>query len=201
MTVAQVLEFQRGMLGQGHETTAVGKYQIIRGTLQGLVKNGAATLDEKFSPAKQDQLAIALLNGRGYQRYLQGKLSVDSFADNLAREFASFPLSSGRSAYAGVGSNKTLIDRRTVISTLQGYQFGGIASGPESGYAVELHGTEAVVPLPDGRSIPVDMPNYAENMQGQISAIMAQTARLDDLVGIMRNRNQISEKILRAYQS
>lgn len=201
MTVAEVLEFQRGMLGLGHESTAVGKYQIIRGTLQGLVNNGNAKLEEKFSPAKQDQLAIALLNGRGYQKYLQGKLSVDRFADNLAQEFASFPLSSGRSAHAGVGSNKALIDRRTVISTLQGYQFGGIAVGPESGYAVELHGTEAVVPLPDGRSIPVDMPDYAESIQDQISAIMAQTTRLDDLVGIMRNRNQLSEKILRAYQS
>ena len=32
---------------------------------------------------------------------------------------------------------------------------GGIARGPRSGYAAELHGTEAVVPLPDGRTIPV----------------------------------------------
>ena len=34
---------------------------------------------------------------------------------------------------------------------------GGIASGPSGGYPVELHGTEAVVPLPDGKSIPVTM--------------------------------------------
>jgi hypothetical protein len=33
---------------------------------------------------------------------------------------------------------------------------GGIASGPESGYPATLHGNEAVVPLPDGRTIPVD---------------------------------------------
>jgi len=32
---------------------------------------------------------------------------------------------------------------------------GGIATGPQSGYPAVLHGTEAVVPLPDGRSIPV----------------------------------------------
>tara|TARA_R110000824_G_scaffold3689_7_gene17473 strand:+ start:6114 stop:7682 length:1569 start_codon:yes stop_codon:yes gene_type:complete len=32
---------------------------------------------------------------------------------------------------------------------------GGIASGPKSGYPATLHGTEAVVPLPDGRTIPV----------------------------------------------
>tara|TARA_R100000951_G_scaffold71507_2_gene60243 strand:- start:2084 stop:5176 length:3093 start_codon:yes stop_codon:yes gene_type:complete len=34
---------------------------------------------------------------------------------------------------------------------------GGVASGPDSGYAATLHGTEAVVPLPNGRSIPVEM--------------------------------------------
>ena len=37
------------------------------------------------------------------------------------------------------------------------YASGGIASGPNSGYLAELHGREAVVPLPNGRSIPVDM--------------------------------------------
>ena len=34
---------------------------------------------------------------------------------------------------------------------------GGVADGPNSGYAATLHGTEAVVPLPNGRSIPVEM--------------------------------------------
>lgn len=32
---------------------------------------------------------------------------------------------------------------------------GGIASGSKNGYPATLHGTEAVVPLPDGRTIPV----------------------------------------------
>jgi hypothetical protein len=34
---------------------------------------------------------------------------------------------------------------------------GGIASGPDSGYPATLHGTEAVVPLPDGKTIPVEI--------------------------------------------
>jgi len=38
---------------------------------------------------------------------------------------------------------------------------GGVVSGPRSGYSAELHGTEAVVPLPDGRSIPVTMQGNA----------------------------------------
>ena len=39
----------------------------------------------------------------------------------------------------------------------QGYAAGGVGRGSTSGYPAVLHGTEAVVPLPNGRSIPVDM--------------------------------------------
>lgn len=40
---------------------------------------------------------------------------------------------------------------------LPGYNNGGIAKGPHSGYMVEMHGTEAVVPLPRGNEIPVEI--------------------------------------------
>ena len=43
------------------------------------------------------------------------------------------------------------------IGNALGYSEGGIATGPSSGYPAVLHGTEAVVPLPDGRSIPVSL--------------------------------------------
>ena len=37
------------------------------------------------------------------------------------------------------------------------YASGGVASGPDSGYLATLHGTEAVVPLGNDRSIPVEL--------------------------------------------
>ena len=43
------------------------------------------------------------------------------------------------------------------VADFFGFNDGGIASGPKSGYPVTLHGTEAVVPLPDGRTIPVSI--------------------------------------------
>jgi ElaB/YqjD/DUF883 family membrane-anchored ribosome-binding protein len=47
-----------------------------------------------------------------------------------------------------------------------GMATGGIATGPTSGYPMQLHGTEAVVPLPNGRSIPVDFQkNMFDNMR------------------------------------
>ena len=39
----------------------------------------------------------------------------------------------------------------------QGYATGGVARGSTSGYPAVLHGTEAIVPLPNGKSIPVEM--------------------------------------------
>ena len=39
----------------------------------------------------------------------------------------------------------------------EGKARGGIATGPKSGFVEKLHGTEAVVPLPDGRTIPVTL--------------------------------------------
>lgn len=56
--------------------------------------------------------------------------------------------------YGGVVSNG---------KQLPGYATGGIASGSQAGYPVMMHGTEAVVPLPNGRSIPVEMQGGANN--------------------------------------
>lgn len=44
-----------------------------------------------------------------------------------------------------------------VFSDVPGYAVGGIAKGPQSGYPVTMHGTEAIVPLPNNKSIPVDL--------------------------------------------
>ena len=42
-------------------------------------------------------------------------------------------------------------------SKVAGYATGGIADGPKQGHLAMLHGREAVVPLPNGNSIPVQM--------------------------------------------
>ena len=44
-----------------------------------------------------------------------------------------------------------------------GYAVGGVARGSDAGYPAILHGTEAVVPLPNGKSIPVDMRGAGQN--------------------------------------
>ena len=47
---------------------------------------------------------------------------------------------------------------KTGIYPPLGYATGGIARGPMSGYPAVLHGSEAVVPLPNGKEIPVAFP-------------------------------------------
>lgn len=51
-----------------------------------------------------------------------------------------------------------------------GMAAGGIADGPKSGYIEKLHGTEAVVPLEGGRTIPVSLD--MSNISGMINDIM-----------------------------
>ena len=78
------------------------------------------------------------------------------------------------------------------------FKKGGIASGPGSGYPVELHGTEAVVPLPDGRSIPVTMKGMGGGGGGETNI----TINVNGVSGDGRKlARQISDEVARAFRS
>lgn len=68
---------------------------------------------------------------------------------------------------------------------------GGILSGSTAGFAATLHGTEAVVPLPDGKTIPVTMDNSA-----LASAINQQTGILNQILSSMNKNNSLTSGIL-----
>ena len=63
---------------------------------------------------------------------------------------------------------------------------GGTFSGPDSGYPATLHGDEAVVPLPDGRNIPVKMD------------VTELVSKLEELISVAKDHRDTSEKILSA---
>jgi hypothetical protein len=65
---------------------------------------------------------------------------------------------------------------------------GGVISGPRSGYSATLHGTEAVVPLPDGRSIPVQTVDSGASAE--------QLDRLDTIISVMRDQVTATKKLL-----
>lgn len=74
---------------------------------------------------------------------------------------------------------------------------GGTFSGPTSGYAATLHGDEAVVPLPNGRSIPVETKGGGSDDQ-TLQLMMAQSSKLEQLAKIMSQSASTSEKLLKA---
>ncbi len=74
MTLKEVLALQKRMLadpanrakyGNGRGSSAVGRYQIVSQTLEGLIKEMGLTGDEKFSPIMQNAMARRLIARRG----------------------------------------------------------------------------------------------------------------------------------------
>lgn len=112
---------------QGHQakgwpakSTASGGYQFMKATLAGLRKELGLRDTQVFTPDLQDRLGYHLLLRRGYAEFISGKLSVNGFALNLAKEWASFPVlaatqgakrrvTRGFSYYDGDGLNKSLV--------------------------------------------------------------------------------------------
>ena len=82
---------------------------------------------------------------------------------NFSSAFGSMGMSDVVSTAFGSGLNLMGSARNGGILTpygmksLDSYRIGGVAKGPNTGYLAELHGTEAVVPLPNGRSLPVEL--------------------------------------------
>jgi hypothetical protein len=104
------------------------------------------------------------------------------------------------SALNAAGLFQTVANDPVHFSKTSGYKFGGIATGPSSGYQTLLHGTEAVVPLPDGKTIPVEIPGFTTNLTDQTSLMTQQLDKLDELVRTMQTQVSVSTKILQHTQ-
>lgn len=122
MTVAEVLRWQEEFVRQGNPSSAVGKYQIVRPTLLGLVRQLDIDLQSRYDEALQDRLAIALLERRGSVAYVDNELSREQFAANLAKEWAALPKIMGdnpqASYYAGDGLNHSRVNVEEVFAAL-----------------------------------------------------------------------------------
>lgn len=123
MSIAEVLAWQANHINKGNISSAVGKYQIINTTLSGLVKQLGIDTNNKFDAAMQDRLAIALLERRGSESYINKELSRDEFAANLAKEWAGLPKVTGDnpndSYYAADGINKSNVSVADVQKAIE----------------------------------------------------------------------------------
>lgn len=122
MSVAEVLQWQEEYVRRGQPSSAVGKYQLIRPTLAGLVNELGISPEARFDEALQDRMAIALLERRGSLDYAAKKLTREQFAANLAKEWAALPRVVGgnpeESYYAHDGINKSHISIDEVFKAL-----------------------------------------------------------------------------------
>ncbi|TRD15775.1 hypothetical protein [Palleronia caenipelagi] len=108
LTLAQIYAWIQATPGQHH---AIGKYQIIPSTLRGLQLKLGVPDGARFSPQLQDQFASVLYVEAGYNSFIQGRLPLASFMDNLAKIWAGLPTRSGRSHYHGYAGNRATISR------------------------------------------------------------------------------------------
>lgn len=133
MTIEELLAEQlRWVRNLKQASGAAGRYQIIRPTLKSLIAELGVSLKAKFTPDLQDAFGLALLERRGYGRFVTGALPLKSFGNELAREWASLPVLStikrggkkprtlqrGESYYAGDGINRSLDDAAAFESVL-----------------------------------------------------------------------------------
>ena len=111
---------------------------IIQGTTT--VKDAMANMAKNILSSMAQVIAKMLA-----MKVLTAALGGTSFGN-----FLNIP----QNRYGGVLSNG---------SKVAGYATGGVAKGSQAGYPAILHGTEAVVPLPNGKSIPVQMNGAGQN--------------------------------------
>lgn len=118
-TVAQVLTLNKAH-GKRTGSSATGAYQVMHDTLRGLVRNGVVKEDELFTEDVQDRIALALLNEKGYQKYLDGKISAETFANRVAGVWAALPLASGKSKYhKDKMNNKATVSRAAFLKQIK----------------------------------------------------------------------------------
>lgn len=104
MTMAEVDAYQRRMLADPtnpHNSSAVGRYQIVGTTLRGLRRDMGIRDDEVFDAAMQDRLGTELLRRRGMGRYARGEISERQFQLGLSQEWASIAKPGSRMGYYG----------------------------------------------------------------------------------------------------
>jgi len=211
--------------GGAPTSSAFGIGQMLKGTFENLVK-GAGTGNplqgKTFEDYKVDldlqREALTQFTDQNRRTLERARVSTTDAALYLAHFLgpggAVKALKAGDSAPIGSVVNPDQIEANPHLKKMvdvadlkqwadqkmggSGYQFGGIASGPTSGYTATLHGTEAVVPLPNGKTIPVEMAGFSNNLADQTSLMSQQLEKLDELVRVMQNQVSVSTKILQA---
>ena len=167
-----------------------GKIGVVQLIMQSLgMSKAAGSPDDK---AKADALLPGLgdlISGASKSFEDKGDKSSDALAS--AQSSAKQTTSPGDLSTAS--SKYTPPPEKTPTVAMPTFADGGVASGSASGFAATLHGTEAVVPLPNNRSIPVSL-----DSSSLTAAMHQQSGILTQILSTMQKNNNLTSGILQA---
>lgn len=123
MPIKDVRAWQKSYVEQGSPSSAVGKYQFIDITLDSVMEELALSEEQAFDEVTQDKMAVALVERRGAEQYVNNQLSAEQFAANLAKEWASLPRIKGdkpnESYYSSDGLNASRVTSDEVLKAIE----------------------------------------------------------------------------------
>ena len=147
MTLKEIDALQTKMLehpANSFNSSALGRYQIVRTTLRAIRQSLSLSDTALFDADMQDRCACYLLGLRGIDKYLAGRLSENTLINNLAREWASLPMVSGKGAYAGQNVAVSPDRVRLVLAKVRQRH---VANQPAREIVVEKEVDKPVVPV------------------------------------------------------
>lgn len=122
MTVGEVLAWQDS-IDPYYRSEAAGKYQIMEDTLREMVSRGVVSKSDRYNATTQDKLGTALLQRRGLGSYQAGQISIEQFANNIAKEWAGAPVvtgeNAGKSFYDKFNGNSATISVTDILSAIR----------------------------------------------------------------------------------
>lgn len=167
--ISDLIKNKEGSLKDSIRTLAVSVLESMADTLarqitDTLMKHGGA-----LTVAYQQGAIIAtsfISAGTTVAGMIAAAMSIGGASSSITSSIVGSAIS-GATAHAAPGPAIGIM--RQPIKP-KGYASGGIADGPDSGHLNILHGKEAVVPLPNGNSIPVDLKGSSSNITINIDA-------------------------------
>lgn len=172
-SITEVLAFQKWLTRPGIPSSAIGRYQYLRATLDEKVaamqKRGLISYSDKFTPETQDKIMAFHLDQLGYEKYVTGKMSKEQFHKNIGNTWYGIGTKEGdigeddnalradgkRRNKAGSGSYAHM---SSTLDNIKKFKKGGIATTSD----IELHGTEAIIPYSKQIDININMPKLIE---------------------------------------
>lgn len=121
MTLDQIDALQTKMLNNRKNklrSSAVGRGQIVRTTMRAIRQ----ALPDRFPGTRlydadcQDEMICYLLGQRGIDKWLAGRLKLDTLIGNLAQEWASIPRLDGKGHYAGQNAGVSLSQVKAALA-------------------------------------------------------------------------------------